>query len=115
MMLGVGAIAFSSATGKEQVQWQEAARRESQRYGLAQDFVDARMLGMQVAGESKPSRSWLDWVLVAGATGTFVVFATMARAPGMPFHGTAAVLLIMAILALLLVCGVALRRTTHFN
>src|SRR5690242_1810124 len=28
MMLGVGAIAFSSAAGKEQAQWREAARRE---------------------------------------------------------------------------------------
>src|SRR5205823_9123299 len=28
MMLGVGAIAFSSATDKEQVQWREAAQRE---------------------------------------------------------------------------------------
>ena len=34
MMLGVGAIAFSSAAGKEQAQWQEAALRESRRYNL---------------------------------------------------------------------------------
>ena len=29
MMLGVGAIAFSSAAGKEQAHWQEASQRES--------------------------------------------------------------------------------------
>src|SRR6202011_4344484 len=47
MMLGVGAIAFSSAGGKEQAQWREAALRESRRYGIAEDFVEARMQGEQ--------------------------------------------------------------------
>ena len=115
MMLGVGAIAFSSATGKEQEQWKQAARRESQRYGIAPDYVEARMRGMLVAGEIKPQRSLWDWVLVAGATGIFAVFATMARAPGMPFHRMPAMFLIMAILVLLVFCGVGLWRTTRFN
>ncbi|HMJ22959.1 MAG TPA: GRP family sugar transporter [Terriglobales bacterium] len=115
MMLGVGAIAFSSAAGQEQGQWKEAARRESRRYGIAPDYVEARMQGMQVAGEIKPARSPWDWALVAGASSIFMVFATMARAPGMPFHWVPAVLLIVAILVLLFVCGVALWRTTRFN
>src|SRR3979490_1921086 len=51
MMLGVGAIAFSSATGKEHEHWRQAARRESLRYGIAADFVEARMQGKQMAGE----------------------------------------------------------------
>jgi len=103
MMLGVGAIAFSSATGKEQEQWKQAARRESQRYGIAPDYVEARMRGMLVAGEIKPQRSLWDWVLIAGATVIFAVFATLARAPGMPFHRIPAMLLIAAILVLLLI------------
>jgi drug/metabolite transporter (DMT)-like permease len=115
MMLGVGAIALTSATGKEQVQWQEAARRESQRYGIASEYVEARMQGLQVAGESKPPRRLLDWILVAVATGVFAVFATMARAPVMSFHWTPAVLLIVATLMLLMVCGGALWRTTRFH
>jgi drug/metabolite transporter (DMT)-like permease len=115
MMLGVGAIAFSSATGKEQMRWKEAAQRESQRYNIAPEYVEARMQGMQVAGESKPSRRLLDWVLVACASGVFVVFASMARAPGMPFHWTPAVLLIVATVALLVICGGSLWRTTGFH
>jgi hypothetical protein len=115
MMLGVGAIALTSATGKEQVQWQEAARRESQRYGIASEYVEARMQGMPVAGESKPPRRLLDWILVAVATGVFAVFATMARAPGMAVHWTPAALLILATLTLLVVCGGALWRTTRFH
>jgi drug/metabolite transporter (DMT)-like permease len=115
MMLGVGAIAFSSATGKEQMRWKEAAQRESQRYNIAPEYVEARMQGMQVAGEGKPSRRPLDWVLVAGASGVFVVFASMARAPGMPFHWTPAILLVVATLALLIICGGSLWRTTGFH
>ena len=115
MMLGVGAIAFSSAGGKEQTQWKEAALRESRRYSIAEDFVEARMQGEQIAGEVRPPRSPLDWILVAGATSIFVLFATMARAPMMSFHLGPAALLVAATSVLFLVCGVALWRTTRFN
>src|SRR5260370_14067874 len=60
MMLGVGAIAFSSATGQEQTRWKEAAIRESNRYGVAADFVEARMDGPQPLGQHKPSPIALD-------------------------------------------------------
>ena len=115
MMLGVGAIAFSSAAGKEQAKWQEAARRESRRYRIAQDYVDARMQGMQTAGEIRPPRTMWDWLLVAVATGIFVFFATLARAPRMSFHWGPALLLVVATVALLLFCGTTLWRITRFN
>jgi glucose uptake protein GlcU len=115
MLLGVGAIAFSSASGEEQVQWKEAAQRESQRYNIAADYVEARMQGTEVEGETKPSRSVFDWILVAGATSIFVVCATMARSPAMAFRWVPALLLIAAMLVLLLVCGLALWRTTRFH
>src|SRR5260221_14360724 len=57
MMLGVGAIAFSSASGQEQTRLKAAALRESGRYSVPADFVEARMDGRQLAGELKPSRS----------------------------------------------------------
>src|SRR3984893_18247334 len=114
MMLGVGAIALSSATGKEQVQWKAAAQRESRRYGVSADYVEARMDGRQAAGELKPSRSLLDWFVVAVATAIFTVFATMARAPRLSFHWGPAAVLSAATLALLLVCGLNLWRTTRF-
>jgi hypothetical protein len=115
MMLAVGAIAFSSAIGKEQMHWKDAAQRESQRYGVSADYVEARMDGRQAAGELKPSRSALDWFLVAVATGIFVVFATMARAPRLSFHWGPAAVLSAATLVLLLVCGFKLWRTTRFH
>jgi glucose uptake protein GlcU len=115
MMVGVGAIAFSSAARKEQVQWQEASRRESRRYNIAEDYVQARMQGMQTAGEIRPGRTVWDWLLVAIATSIFVFFATMARAPRISFHWGPAALLIGATLTLLVACGLTLWRTTRFN
>jgi hypothetical protein len=115
MMFGVGAIALSSAAGKEQRQWQEAARRESLRYDIALDFVEARMQGMHLTGETKLPHTRWDWILVILATTVFVTFALMARAPLMAFHWVPAIFLVAATLALLLTCGIALWRTTHFN
>src|SRR5438309_8494056 len=115
MMLGVGAIAFSSATGQEQTRWKEAAIRESDRYGVAADFVEARMDGRQVLGEAKPSRGGLDWLLVVAATSVFVIFATMARVPQMSVAWGPAALLTAVLVLFLVICGLALWRTTRFN
>jgi drug/metabolite transporter (DMT)-like permease len=115
MMLGVGAIAFSSATGQEQTRWKEAAIRESDRYGVAADFVEARMDGRQVLGEAKPSRGGLDWLLVVVATSVFAIFAAMARVPQMPLHWGPAALLTAVLFLILFICGLALWRTTRFN
>jgi len=116
MMLGVGAIAFSSAAADEQARWKEAAQREVRRYGVEADYVEARMNGRQAAGELvKPSRSAWDWLLVAGASGIFVLFAAIARVPQMSLHWGPVALLIAALLLLLLICGLALWRTTRFN
>lgn len=115
MMTGVGAIAFSSATGQEQLAWKAAAHRESRRYGIATDYVDSRMDGRQSEGEITPSRSLLDWFLVAGATAIFIFFGSLARVPEISFHLAPAAALGAALLALLLVCGLALWRTTRFH
>ncbi len=115
MMLGVGAIALSSATGKEQVHWKEAAQREGERYGVAADYVAARFEGRQAAGESLPSRSALDWLLVAAASAVLLVFAAMARVPQFSFRWGPALALASALLLLLFLCGRKLWRTTRFH
>src|ERR1700722_15063077 len=115
MMVGVAAIAFSSATGAEQVEWAAATERECRRYGMDNRFVAARMQGEDVSGETRGRRRAVDWVVVAVATGVFVYFATLAHAPSLPFNGGIAVLLSGAIFILVVVCGFTLWRTTRFN
>jgi hypothetical protein len=115
MMLGVAAVAFSSASGEEQTRWKQAARREGLRYGVDADYVEARMDGRQAADESAPTRTIWDWLLVTAATAIFLFFATLARVPQMSLHWGPAALLTAALLTLLVVCSVALWRTTRFN
>src|SRR5580700_9793062 len=115
MILGVGAIAFSGATGAEQVRWKEAAQREGTRYGVAADYVEARVDGRRSAGEEVLKRSGWDLVLIVAATGVFVFFGWMARVPQMALHWGPAVVLSLVSLGLLVGCGVVIWRTTRFQ
>ena len=115
MMAGVAAIALSSATTSEQTQWKQAAHRESQRYCIETEYVEARMDGRQSATEAKPSRTAIDWLLVAAVTAVFAYFAATARLPQISIHWPSALVLSAASLALLLFCGLTLHRTTRFH
>jgi hypothetical protein len=115
MMLGVGAIAFSSATGAERQRWKEAAEREGVRYGVAADYVEARMDGRRSAGEVVLKRSVWDLVFIVAATGVFVFFGWMARVPQMALHWGPAVILSLVSLGMLVGCGVVIWRTTRFQ
>jgi drug/metabolite transporter (DMT)-like permease len=115
MMLGVGAIALSSATGQEQKHWEEAAERERARYGVAADYVAARLDGRQAASESSPRRTALDWLLVAIATGILVAFALICRVPQISIRWAPVLVLTAALLLFLLLCGRKLWRTTGFH
>jgi drug/metabolite transporter (DMT)-like permease len=115
MMLGVGAIARSSAGGQEQQHWKEAAQRESERYGVAADYVAARFEGRQAADEKRPHRTRLDWLLVAIATAIFVGFASIARVPQFSWRWHPALVLTVALLLLLFFSARKLWRTTRFH
>ncbi|HLK05707.1 MAG TPA: hypothetical protein VKT53_14815, partial [Candidatus Acidoferrum sp.] len=91
------------------------ALRESNRYALSQEFVEARMDGRQSADEAAPSRGLLDWLFVALATAVFIYFATLARVPNIPAHWTPAIFLSVVSLILLVACGLRLWRTTRFQ
>ena len=71
MMLGVAAIALSSATGAEQVQWAAATQRECERYGMDSQFVAARMQGKDASADSQRLHAgpwtglWLRWPLAS--------------------------------------------------
>jgi len=115
MILGVGAIAVSSAGGEEQKHWWEAAQRESRRYGVDGEYVEARFEGRQAAGEEPPRRTAVDWLLVAVATFLLIRFGAMARVPKLSFQWRPAVILVAALLILFFVCSRKLWRTTRFH
>jgi len=115
MLLGVGAIAFASATDQEQERWREAGERESVRYGVAADYVAARFEGRQAASEVPPRRTVLDWLLVVCATGILLAFAAIARIPEISLHWLPALILTTTSLLFLVLCGGELWRTTRFH
>src|SRR5262249_2829530 len=102
-------------TQQEGTHWRAAAQRECTRYGLASDFVEARLDGRQSAGEAAPSHGLFDWFFVAAATAVFLYFAAIARVPNLPAHWTHAILLCTVPLILLAACGLRLWRTTRFQ
>jgi len=115
MMLGVGAIALSSASSEEHQHWKASAQRESARYGVAPDYVAARFEGRQAQGETPASRTWLDWSLVTVATAILAGFATVARVPQFSFRWQPALALTVVLLLLLFFCARKLWRTTRFH
>ncbi|HLA14997.1 MAG TPA: GRP family sugar transporter [Gemmatimonadaceae bacterium] len=114
MALGAAVIAFASVSRKERVRWQDAAAREGDRYGVDPAYISARAEGREATG-TRSGRNLIDWIVVAAATATLIGFATMARAPQLPFDWEWAAALALVTLGILGGCGIALWRTTRFN
>jgi hypothetical protein len=114
MALGAGAIASSSASESEYSSWKEAARRETELYGINPEYVMTRMEGRE-SGSNGARRTWVDWLLVGGATFLFVGFGAMARIPQMEIQMEWLVGLSLAMLLVLLGAGFALWRVTRFT
>jgi drug/metabolite transporter (DMT)-like permease len=116
MTAGAGAIALASVTRAEHAQWRAAAEREALRYGISEEFLNA---GMTLSSDSNStnasSRSWVDWFLVAVASGIFVYLASLARTPQIPFQWPALVLLSLSLVVSLVVTAKVLFRTTRFQ
>jgi len=113
MALGAGAIALSSVTRREHLRWQEAASAEGKRYGVDPAYTRAGVAGREMDA-AKNGRTWVDWLIVSGATATLVGFATMAHAPQISVHWGWVAALALLMLGALAGCGVALWRTTRF-
>lgn len=114
MAMGAVAIALSSATGPEHSRWQAAAHRESKRYGIEDAYVRARMEGRDVEGRVN-RRTLIDWLLIAAVTIIFFALAAIARVPQVVINLEWAAMISAAMLLLLLVCAIALWRTTRFS
>lgn len=113
MALGAGVIALSSVSGTEHSRWQAAADREALRYDVDPEFTRSRVVGEGSSAATR--RSWIDWLLVAGATLVLAAFASMARRPQLAVHWGWAVALVVVMLGALGACGIVLWRTTRFT
>lgn len=114
MAAGAVAIAFSSASADEYDSWKKAAQRESDFYQINPAYVAESMEGKE-AGSSAPRRTWLDALLVSGATAIFVAFGAMAIVPRIEFSVEWLIALAAAMLIVLAAGVIALGRITRFK
>jgi glucose uptake protein GlcU len=113
MLAGAGVIALAGADPEERRAWGAAASRETIRYAVDDQYTSARALGY---GSPTPEsrRTWLDWVVMASATGVFVALAMVAARPRLALHLGWAAVLGAALLATALLGASALWRRTRF-
>lgn len=114
MALGAVAIASSSTSENEYSSWKEAAQRETERYRLNPEYVRTRMEGRDLHA-NVTRRTWVDWLLIAGAIILFAGFGAMARAPHMEIQIAWLTALSVAMLLVLFASGFALWRVTRFS
>jgi drug/metabolite transporter (DMT)-like permease len=114
MAAGAVAIACSSASESEYSSWKEAAQRETDLYGISPGYVMARMEGRDLDTQAV-RRTWIDWLLVGGATLIFVVLGWLARVPRMEIHMGWLAALSLAMIVVLVAAGLALWRLTKFT
>jgi glucose uptake protein GlcU len=110
---GAALIALASPGDAEQVEWRAAARRESERYGIDDAWVQARLAGD--TGAPVRTRSAIDWIIALVSIAVLVWAFTEARAPELAVSELPAVLLIAASVILLVVSGGLLWRTTRLT
>jgi drug/metabolite transporter (DMT)-like permease len=79
MIAGAVLISRAEASASEQRAWREAARRESERYGLDPAELEASMRGEPVHADVSGRRAWWEWLIVAGAIAVFVWLAGAAQ------------------------------------
>jgi drug/metabolite transporter (DMT)-like permease len=114
MAAGAVAIACSTASENEYSRWKKAALRETELYGIPSEYVRTRMEGRDDEFDAA-RRTWVDWLLVAGATLVFVGLGAIARVPHMEIRMGWLVLLSAAMLVVLVAGCVFLWRITRFS
>jgi glucose uptake protein GlcU len=114
MVLGSLAIASSSATSKEYASWQKAAQREVDLYQINPEYVALRGEGRELSTEST-GRTWVDWLIITGATLIFAGLGVIARVPHMEIQMGWLSALTAAMLVMLVAGCIALWRVTRFT
>jgi drug/metabolite transporter (DMT)-like permease len=115
MILGAAAICTARASESEQTSWKIAVDRECVRYGLDAERVKSSLLGEDPLSRDKPVRHWWEILIVASAVGIFVWLAIGAEHQAVAVNLPWMVVLLVATMLCLLVCGLLLWKRTRFS
>jgi glucose uptake protein GlcU len=113
MILGALAVSTAIAGEREHGSINQSLLRECNRYGLNYNRVFRAYFG-----ESKSEttgRTWWDWVIVAGAAGTFVWLGLMARVPTLPMNYFWVAVLTALLVVTATICTWGLWKRTRFS
>jgi glucose uptake protein GlcU len=113
MVAGAAAISFAAADSNERLAWHAAAARENARYAVDRSYTRERALGREAHGPER-RRSWIDWIVVGGASSLFIVLAAIAGRPQLSLNLGWATVLGAILAATALACGVSLWHHTRF-
>jgi drug/metabolite transporter (DMT)-like permease len=115
MIAGATAIGFAEAKGEEQSSWKKAVQRECDRYGMDGERVTAILQGHDPLSEERPKRHWWEVLVVLAAIGVFIYLAASASPQMVAIHRGWMVVLGMASMVLLVLCGGLLWKRTRFS
>jgi hypothetical protein len=115
MIAGAAAICSAEAPESERGARREAMERESERYGLELERLEASMRGEDSLAGQKPRRHWWEALVGVAAVGIFVWLATFAKPAPIAVNLPWLAILSVATLVLLVVCGLLLWRRTRFS
>lgn len=115
MIAGAAAISMADPGTSELISWKSAMDRECDRYGLNKSAVAAVVAGDDpLAGDIHPRR-WWEIVIMCAAGGVFIWLAFGTRTQSLSINFTWAVILSLATIVPLAVCGTLLWKRTRFS
>jgi drug/metabolite transporter (DMT)-like permease len=117
LVMIAGAIALSSAVAPdaERAAWRDAVARECHRYDLDFKEADAAQQGVDAMAERAGGWSVWDILILVAAVAIFAALAHGATLPAIFIRAHWMIGLLVAMLALLLICGGLLWKWTRFS
>ncbi len=114
MILGAIAISRAEAPASERQSWIEILRKESHRYGLDMDQLEAHLSG-EIPHTARGKWQWWEYMVMAAAATIFIWLGFSAAIPAINFHVSWILILFFVSILILAFCAVKLHRLTRFN
>ncbi len=115
MIAGAVSIGVAPPPALELANWEYAMNRECDRYDLNREQVDAVVKGDDPLAGQRYKRRWWEVVVVCLAVGVFVWLALGTRSQRIQVNISWMIVLMLATLVPLAVCGTMLWRRTRFS